>query len=79
MAAEKKKTEGSFEESLKRLGEIVDALEKGELPLEESLRLFEEGVALSRLTQSKLDSAEKRIEVLLSVRDDGTAETTPFE
>ena len=79
MASDKKKTEGSFEESLKRLGEIVDALEKGELPLEESLRLFEEGVALSRLTQTKLDSAEKRIEVLLSVRDDGTAETMPFE
>ena len=39
--------ESSFEDSIRRLGEIVEALENGELPLEESLRLFEEGVKLA--------------------------------
>ena len=79
MASEKKKSEASFEDSIKRLAEIVDALEKGDVALEDSLRLFEEGVGLSRLTQSRLDAAEKRIEVLLAADADGTHETTPFE
>jgi len=61
----------SFEESIRRLGEIVDALESGELPLEDSLRLFEEGVKLARASQAKLDSAEKRVEELLSLDEDG--------
>ena len=79
MASDKKKADASFEDSLKRLAEIVDALEKGEVPLEDSLRLFEEGVGLSRLTQTRLDSAEKRIELLLAVDADGRPETAPFE
>jgi exodeoxyribonuclease VII small subunit len=79
MASDKKKPEASFEDSLKRLAEIVDALEKGDVPLEDSLRLFEEGVGLSRLTQARLDAAEKRIEVLLAVDADGRPETTPFD
>jgi exodeoxyribonuclease VII small subunit len=68
-----------FEAIKKRLGEIVEKLEDGDLPLEESLRLFEEGVALSRAAQEKLDGAEKRIEVLLKVDADGNAKTAPFE
>jgi exodeoxyribonuclease VII small subunit len=68
----------SFEVAIKRLTEIVQVLERGELPLEESLRLFEEGVKLSRVSQQKLDSAEKRVEQLLSVDDQGRPRTTPF-
>ena len=52
----------SFEGTLERLHEIVEQLEGGELPLEESLRLFEEGVRLSRASQARLNAAEKRVE-----------------
>ncbi len=68
----------SFEVAIKRLTEIVATLERGELPLEESLRLFEEGVQLSRISQKRLDTAEKRVEQLLSVDDDGRARTAAF-
>ncbi|MBN2370153.1 MAG: exodeoxyribonuclease VII small subunit [Vicinamibacteria bacterium] len=54
-----------FEDALKRLEEIVARLEKGELPLEESLGLYEEGVKLSRLCHAKLEEAEGKIELLL--------------
>ncbi|HTB72391.1 MAG TPA: exodeoxyribonuclease VII small subunit [Polyangiaceae bacterium] len=68
----------SFEGAIKRLTEIVQVLERGELPLEESLRLFEEGVRLSRLSQQKLDTAEKRVEQLLAVDEQGRPRTAPF-
>jgi exodeoxyribonuclease VII small subunit len=68
----------SFEAAIKRLSEIVQTLERGELPLEESLRLFEEGVKLSRVSQQRLDAAEKRVEQLLAVDDQGRARTAPF-
>jgi exodeoxyribonuclease VII small subunit len=68
----------SFEGAIKRLTEIVQVLERGELPLEESLRLFEEGVTLSRMSQQKLDLAEKRVEQLLAVDEHGRPRTTPF-
>ena len=55
----------SFEEALKQLEEIVQRLERGELPLEESLRLYEDGVRLSRLCQGRLEEAEGRIEALV--------------
>jgi exodeoxyribonuclease VII small subunit len=67
-----------FEASLKRLTEIVQTLEKGDLALEESLRLFEEGVQLSRASQQRLDAAEKRVDELLSIDEAGRATTTPF-
>ncbi|HUF03853.1 MAG TPA: exodeoxyribonuclease VII small subunit [Aridibacter sp.] len=56
---------GSFEESLEALEEIVTKLEEGDLPLERSLELFEEGVKLSRRCQEKLAAAERRIEMLV--------------
>jgi exodeoxyribonuclease VII small subunit len=62
---------GSFEDSIRRLSEIVEALEAGDLPLEQSLKLFEEGVKLSRASQATLDGAEKRVEELLSVDETG--------
>jgi exodeoxyribonuclease VII small subunit len=55
----------SFEQALAELEQIVQRLEKGELPLEESLKLYEEGIRLSRLCHGKLEEAEGRIEVLL--------------
>ena len=68
----------TFEASIKRLSEIVQTLEKGDLPLEESLRLFEEGVKLSRTSQEKLDGAQKRVEELLGFERDGKPRSTPF-
>jgi len=68
----------SFEAAIQRLTEIVQTLERGDLPLEESLRLFEEGVKLSRVSQGRLDAAEKRVEQLLTVDDQGRARTAPF-
>jgi exodeoxyribonuclease VII small subunit len=60
-----KPDEPTFELALQQLEQIVQKLEKGELPLEESLRLYEEGIRLSRLCHGKLEEAEGRIEVLM--------------
>jgi exodeoxyribonuclease VII small subunit len=56
----------SLEQILERLGHVVDTLEKGDLPLEQSLAMFEEGVRLTREGQRRLDDAERKIEALLS-------------
>ena len=62
----KKKLENlSFEESLNELDIIVQSLEHGELDLEESMALFERGLALSKLSQNKLQSAEQKVKILL--------------
>lgn len=55
----------TFEEQLKTLEGVVERLEKGDLPLEESLALFEQGVALSDACKKELDAAEGRVQVLL--------------
>jgi exodeoxyribonuclease VII small subunit len=65
MAKEKKPPEPSFEAGLKRLEEVLDGLEHGDLSLEESMRAFEEGVQLVRVCHRKLDEVEKRVELLL--------------
>jgi exodeoxyribonuclease VII small subunit len=66
-----------FEECLARLEQIVAALESGNLPLEESLKVFEEGVALARHCGRYLEEAERRIEIL--AKDEGGSLTTrPF-
>ncbi len=70
--------ERTFEQAMSRLGEIVERLEDGDLPLEESLTLFEEGVKLSKLTQTKLDLAQHKVEQLLGVGEDGRAKVVPF-
>ena len=68
----------SFEASLEALEEIVHQLEGGDLPLEKSLELFEDGIRLSRQCQDRLNQAERRIEVLL--RDNqGRPAVSPFE
>ncbi len=67
-----------FEDALGRLEQIVDQLETGELPLETSLKVFEEGVALARRCAKYLEEAEKRIE-LLTKDEAGLLKTQPFE
>jgi exodeoxyribonuclease VII small subunit len=67
-----------FETALERLEEIVKKLEDGDLPLEDSLKLFEEGVKLSRLCDQKLQAAERRIEILMKDQE-GAVATLPFE
>lgn len=62
----------AFEDILARLNTVVEQLESGDRPLEESLALFEEGVRLSRLGSARLDEAERRVERLL--HHDGTTE-----
>lgn len=55
----------SFERSTERLSEIVELLERGELPLEQALQAFEEGVKLLRSAENRLSQAERRVEELL--------------
>ena len=62
--------ERSYEEAICRLEEIVQRLETGELSLEESLTLFEEGIGLAKYCTGKLDAAEGRLEILLGVEDE---------
>ena len=57
--------EKSFENSLTDLEEIVAKLEAGDLPLEESLKLFEDGIRLSRTCRERITDATRRIEVLM--------------
>ncbi len=67
----------SFETALEQLEAIVDRLEQGELELEDALRAFEAGVALTRRCAQQLSDAERRIEVL--VREGESWEARPFE
>ena len=73
--AVKKKT---FEESLSRLGEIVRTLERGDAPLANSLKLFEEGATLITACTKQLDEAEQKV-VKLRKGPDGGPEELPFE
>jgi len=67
----------SFEESLKRLEAIVEQLEKGDLALDHSLKLFEEGVGLSAACKKELDAAEGKVQMLVKQRD-GSLKAEPF-
>ncbi len=66
-----------FEECLQRLEKIVDQLEKGEIPLEQALKLFEEGIALSNNCRKELEDAEGKVEILL--KQNGKFQAEPFE
>lgn len=61
--------EQSFETSLAELEQIVAKLEDGDLPLEQSLQLFEKGIKLSRECRERLTKAERRIEILMKDAD----------
>lgn len=67
-----------FEEALARLETIVAELERGELPLEDSMRIFEEGIKLSKVCLKMLDDAERRVEILVKDKD-GRKRTRPLE
>jgi exodeoxyribonuclease VII small subunit len=67
-----------FEKSFQQLEEIVKRLESEELPLDESLRLFEEGIRLSRFCHQRLEEVEKKIELILADAK-GQPVTEPFE
>jgi exodeoxyribonuclease VII small subunit len=66
-----------FEECLQRLEKIVQELEKGEVPLEKSLALFEEGMQLSTSCRKELEEAEGKVEILL--KKNGKLQAEPFE
>ena len=68
-----------FEESMNQLAEIVDKLEEGEIPLHESVALFEQGMEIAKRSQAQLDRVEKKVEELLRVEEDGSPVTRPFE
>ena len=70
--------EPSFEANMKRLEEIVGALEKGEASLSESMRLFTEGTELIRRCSEMLDTAEQQVAVLRQGAD-GKPEEAPFD
>jgi exodeoxyribonuclease VII small subunit len=67
----------SFEESLTKLEEIVAQLERGDLPLEDSVRMFEEGSRLSAECRKQLEQAEGKVEMLVKQRD-GSVKREPF-
>ncbi len=63
------KNEMNFEEAFKKLSEIVEKLENEDIKLEEAMKLYEEGVGLVRMCQSRLENAERRIKTLSGKSD----------
>jgi len=72
------KKELKFEDALKRLEEIVAKLETGNLPLEESLKLFEEGVTLVRFSNEKLTEAQQKVALLLKDQEGNITGSQPL-
>jgi len=66
-----------FEDCLQRLEKIVDELERGDIALEQALKLFEEGVQLSNSCRKELEEAEGKVEILL--KQNGKLQAEPFE
>jgi exodeoxyribonuclease VII small subunit len=66
-----------FEECLERLEKIVNELEKGDIPLEKALALFEEGMKLSNACRTELEAAEGKVEIL--IKQNGRLQAQPFE
>lgn len=71
-------SEMKFEEALKRLEKIVQGLEDGDLPLDEALEKYEEGIRLSKACAKKLEVAKKKVEILLK-NEDGSVELKEFD
>ena len=67
----------NFEDALENLAELVQAMEEGELSLEESLKAFEQGIKLTRECQVALENAEQKVQLL--VNSDDIPEAEPFE
>ncbi len=73
----KKTVNPSFEDALDELEQLVERMESGDMPLEESLGAFERGIALTRSCQQALQTAEQKVEILTAKTRD--AETEPFD
>lgn len=69
----------SFEQALKALEDVVRRLETGEVPLEESIDLYERGEELRKHCQARLDAAQARIEKIVAGPDGKAARTEPFD
>lgn len=67
-----------FEETLKKLEKIVEELEKGDLSLDEALKKYQEGIELSRLCSERLESAKKKVDLLVKNKK-GEFELRPFD
>ncbi|WP_166239173.1 exodeoxyribonuclease VII small subunit [Paenibacillus turpanensis] len=76
MEAQDSKETLTFESALERLESIVERLEKGDVPLEQAIELFQEGMTLSQLCNGKLEQVERKIDML--VEQDGAIEKKPF-
>ncbi len=68
----------SFEQSLKQLEQIVYEMESGELPLEQAIRKFEEGIELSKFCAQKLEETERKITLLMQAGEAGAVVEKPF-
>jgi exodeoxyribonuclease VII small subunit len=73
----KKKQTPPIETAMKELETLVESLEQGDLPLEESLHAFERGVTLTRICQQALEEAEQKVKILSGEKED--ADLLPFE
>jgi exodeoxyribonuclease VII small subunit len=67
----------SFETAMERLDKIVAELENGDVPLEQAIELFQEGMKLSRLCSQKLEQVERKIEML--IEEEGSLQKKPFQ
>ena len=72
-------TEMTFEDALRSLEEVVRKLESGEVPLDDSIALYERGEALRKHCQARLDAAQARIEQIVKAPDGTAAGTRPFD
>jgi exodeoxyribonuclease VII small subunit len=68
----------TFEQALKQLEQIVQELESGDLPLEQAMKKFEDGIQLSKFCSNKLDETERRITLLVQDKD-GNPSESPFD
>ncbi len=68
----------SFEDALRELETIVDKLERGDAPLEDSIKIYERGAALKAHCEAKLKDAQLKVEKIV-LKSDGTAKTAPFD
>ena len=68
----------TFEQNMERLGEIVRKLEDGGLPLDQGMKLFEEGAKLTIQLNKQLDAAEQKVRLMIE-KTDGSSEELPFE
>jgi exodeoxyribonuclease VII small subunit len=66
-----------FEEGLRKLEDIVSTLDEGQIPLDDALRLFKEGIGLTKELSKTLDDMERKVEILVR-KDDGSIEKKPF-